>query len=80
MEDKNYLEVIDNNVDKMSKSKNEVTFLIFGFIFSLLAGVGMYAIVSLGFSLLNPIVIKIIMAISMLLNIIFAFLRADIKE
>ena len=80
MEDKNYLEVIDDNVDKMSKSKNEVTFLIFGFIFSLLAGVGMYAIVSLGFSLLNPIIIKIVMAISLLLNVIFAFLRADIKE
>lgn len=80
MEDKNYLEVIDDNVDKMSKSKNEVTFLIFGFIFSLLAGVGMYAIVSLGFNLLNPIVVKIVMAISLLLNVIFAFLRADIKE
>lgn len=80
MEDKSFVETVNANYEEMKSRKNDWGLLIFGCLILLLAGLGIYGIVSFGFNILGPTPVKIVLTLSLFLNIIFAFVVLDREE
>ena len=80
MEEKNFVQTVNENYEEMKVRKNDWGLLTFGILILLLAVLGVYGIVNLVFSILNITVIKIVVTLSLFLNVIFAFLRFDEDE
>ena len=80
MENKNFVETVNENYEEMKMRKNDWGLLIFGCLILLLAGLGIYGIVNVGFNVLGSLPIKIVFTISLFLNIIFAFVVLDREE
>lgn len=80
MEDKSFVKTVSENYEEMKMRKNDWGLLIFGCLILLLAGLGIYGIVSFGFNILGQIPVKIVLTLSLFLNIIFAFVVLDREE
>lgn len=80
MENKSFAETVNENYEEMKMRKNDWGLLIFGCLILLLAGLGIYGVVSLGFNVLGLIPVKIVLTLSLFLNIIFAFVVLDREE
>lgn len=80
MEDKSFMETVNENYAEMKARKNDWGLLIFGTLILALACLGIYAIVSVMLKLLGSTVIKIIVTVSLFLNVMFIFLRFDEDE
>lgn len=80
MEDKNFVQTVNENYEEMKMRKNDWGLLIFGVLVLLLAGIGIYGIVSFGLNTFGPIPIKMVLTISLFLNILLAFVVLDRDE
>lgn len=80
MEDKSFIETVDDNYTEMKLRKNNWGLLIFGGLILLLACLGIYGLVSLGFNVLGAVPIKVLLTVSLFFNLMFAFLMLDNEE
>lgn len=80
MEDKSFIETVDDNYTEMKLRKNNWGLLIFGGLILLLACLGIYGLVSLGFNVLGAVPIKVLLTVSLFFNLMFAFLMLDSEE
>lgn len=80
MEDKSFIETVDDNYAEMKLRKNNWGLLIFGGLILLLACLGIYGLVSLGFNVLGAVPIKVLLTVSLFFNLMFAFLMLDSEE